>query len=359
MSSVALENTWTFWTSNMRGDPDVKFISQFSCIQEFWYQFRARSVNSIPDKTYLHVFKDGIKPLWEDPKNFPGGHFKLTARSKQQSENMWLSVLLNMLGEQFPHSELVNGASVMSNQVGNNLVKVWLASTDKAGVQATREFLHTILNESDFLPNVTFVPHKLVVKGAGKKLSNRITEATPSMLVTSPPRKFSDASSIGHLSEGRLSLSSSDGETPLKRDSKPRHVPGFHTRMRRDLAVFVPSTSGTSPCRSPPSHSPETALNLFTFGGALSSIPSSSSSEHSSVPPSPRPVSPTMSYTGSEWEADCGLSALKLMPHNPAFLSHPLHFSGHQQRSWSISSQDSTYTHNPYSLSNALIFSNP
>eukprot|EP00668_Euglena_longa_P010611 GGOE01012849.1.p1 GENE.GGOE01012849.1~~GGOE01012849.1.p1 ORF type:complete len:358 (-),score=25.37 GGOE01012849.1:826-1899(-) len=357
MSSVALENTWTFWTSNMRGDPDVKFISQFSCIQEFWDQFRARSVNNLPDKTYLHVFKDGIKPLWEDPKNYPGGHFKLTARSQQQSENMWLSVLLNMLGEQFPHSELVNGASVMSNQVGNNLVKVWLASTDKARVQATREFLHSILNASDYLSNVTFVPHKLVVKGAGKKVSNRITEATPSMLAATPPR----TASIGDLSEGRSSLSSSDGEIPLKRDSKPRHVPGFHNRMCRDLAVFIPPTSGTSPCRSPPSCSPETALNLglYTFGGALSSVPSSCSSEQSSVPPSPRPVSPAVSYTGSEWEADCGLSALKLMPHNPAFLSHPLHFSGHQQRSWSISSQDSTYTHNPYSLSNALIFSNP
>eukprot|EP00667_Euglena_gracilis_P013386 EG_transcript_13797 len=319
MSSITLENTWTFWTSNMRGDPDVKCISQFSCIQEFWDQFRAKPVNTLPDKTYLHVFKDGIKPLWEDPKNYPGGHFKLTARSKQQSEDMWLTVLLNMLGEQFPHSELVNGASVMSNQVGNNLVKVWLGSTDKARVQATREFLHSILNSADYLPNVTFVPHKLVVKGAGKKLSNRITEAAPNMLTASPPRKASDASSIGNMSDGCS-------------------TPSFFRR-----------------CRSPVSQSPEAALNLglYTFGGALSSVPSSCSSEPSSVPPSPRPVSPVLSYTGSEWEADCGMSA---KPSNPTYLS-PFHFSGHQQRSWSISSQDSTYTHNPYSLSNALIYS--
>eukprot|EP00667_Euglena_gracilis_P005470 EG_transcript_5504 len=356
MSSVDLENVWTFWTSNMRGDPDVKFISQFSCIQEFWDQFRAKPVNSLPDKTYLHVFKDGIKPLWEDPRNYPGGHFKLTARSQQQSENMWLTVLLNMLGEQFPHSELVNGASVMSNQVGNNLVKVWLSSTDKARVQATREFLHSILNSADYLPNVTFVPHKLVVKGAGKKVSNRITEAAPSMLAANPPRKLSDASSIGHMSEGRSSLCSSDGESPLKRDYKPTHAPGTRNRMCKDLALYIPPSSR---CQSPAAQSPENALNLglYTFGGALSNVPSSCSSEHSSMPPSPRPVSPAVSYTGSEWEADCGMSAMKFTPNNSAFLSHPLHFSGHQQRSWSISSQDSTYTHNPYSLSNALIYS--
>lgn len=107
----------------------------------------------------------------------------------------------------------------------NVFLKKPARSTDKARVQATREFLHSILNSADYLPNVTFVPHKLVVKGAGKKVSNRITEAAPSMLAANPPRKLSDASSIGHMSEGRSSLCSTQTAFSSSRGSTKGRVP--------------------------------------------------------------------------------------------------------------------------------------
>ena len=76
-------------------------------LQAFWDLLPNHSVSELPDKTCLHVFKDDIQPLWEDPKNLCGGHFKITAKTQPHSESMWLDVVMNLLGEQFPHRELV------------------------------------------------------------------------------------------------------------------------------------------------------------------------------------------------------------------------------------------------------------
>lgn len=344
-SSVALENVWNFWTSNMRCDPEVKFVSQFNSIQVFWERFQAQPVSQLPDKTYLHVFKDNIKPLWEDPANFCGGHFKLTAKSQSQSENMWVTVLLNMLGEQFPGSELVNGASVMSNQVGNNLVKVWLASTDKTKVQAVRVFLRTILNAADYMPNVTFVPHKLVVKGAGKKLSNRITDASPQLLAAAPAF---ETSSVDGIATGEISAFVVDILPPCEALATSPYQ-NLRRRARADLCLNAPvGASQMRPYPSPRSPESTVSFGFGSFGGALSTVPSSQCSEYSSMPPSPRPISPAASYTGSEWEADCVVG--RRFPPSPAEACN----SG---RRWSVASQDLTYTHNPYSLANSVIYS--
>jgi hypothetical protein len=253
---------------------------------------------------------------------------------------MWIAVLLNMLGEQFPHSELVNGASVMSNQVGNNLVKVWLASTDKSKVQATREFLQTILDAADYMPNVTFVPHKLVVKGAGKKVSNRITQAPAHSLAAAP----SNSNTFSEYAFDKCPLI----QMEMLGEAGPN---GLRQRTYHELTITAPGHY--QPNSSPYPRSPESTLS-FGFGGALSSIPSSRCSEHSSMPPSPRPLSPAASYTGSEWEADCGA---KLMPPSPAYPCHAYPRMP-QRRSWSVTSQDYSYTHNPYSLANSVIYTN-
>jgi len=330
---------WSFIGGSEEVRPDVKFISQFNSVQVFWDQFRARPVSELPDKTYLHVFKNDIKPLWEDPSNYCGGHFKLTARSQAQSEKMWMVVLLNMLGEQFPFTDFVNGASVMSNQVGNNLVKVWLATTEKSKVQAVREFLRTILDAEDYMSNVTFVPHKLVVKGAGKKITNITTEAPPHTMAAKPQQAPPEASLLGFFA----------GDTDFPTFKVTPETPSTRKRVSH-LVITAPeqrSPGATSPV--PPSPESTRSIGRFSFGG-LSDLPSS-------MPPSPPPISPTASYTGSEWEADCGLTGIRLMPPGPVFPVH--HFSRQPKpRSLSTSSQESyTYTHNPYSLANAVIYS--
>ena len=72
----------------------------------------------------------------------------------------------------------------MANRSGHNLVKVWISIVKKPVVQALRDFIRAALKEADyFADDVRLVPHKLVVKGAGKKIPGISKDAGPE----SPP----------------------------------------------------------------------------------------------------------------------------------------------------------------------------
>ena len=71
------EHRFVFWY--LRRQPGVRSqasyeeiikIVEFSTIEDFWvcYCHFAR-VSSMPNPTNLHVFKESIRPLWEDPGN--------------------------------------------------------------------------------------------------------------------------------------------------------------------------------------------------------------------------------------------------------------------------------------------------
>eukprot|EP00667_Euglena_gracilis_P014059 EG_transcript_14547 len=169
------------WSSKWKGKPNVQYLSRFDTVQAFWKNFKDHSPTSIPDKSYLHVFKEGIAPLWEDPQNVNGGHFKLTTNTAESSLRMWQTIVLNLIGGLFPMENCVNGASIVVHGVGNNLIKVWLSSADKDTVARTKSFLVDILDPQDYVNDkVTFVPHKLVLPSNNTRNSAGSSNVTPS-----------------------------------------------------------------------------------------------------------------------------------------------------------------------------------
>jgi hypothetical protein len=165
------------WTSKWKGKPNMQFLSRFDTVQSFWSNFQAVRPSDLVDKSYLHIFKDGIAPLWEDPLNVNGGHFKLTANTPEGSLEMWQSIVLNLIGKQFPTDDCINGASIVVHGVGNNLIKLWLSNTDKETVAATKAFLEEILEPEHYLTDkITFVPHKLVLPSTNLKVPRKMGE---------------------------------------------------------------------------------------------------------------------------------------------------------------------------------------
>ena len=55
----------------------------------------------MPYGTNLHVFVQGIKPVWEDPQLTNGARYTLKI-AKSHSSKYWEDLLLAMIGEQFP-----------------------------------------------------------------------------------------------------------------------------------------------------------------------------------------------------------------------------------------------------------------
>jgi len=221
-NQIPLSTTWTLWTSKWKGKPNVQYLNRFDTIQTFWQNFKEYSPENLADKSYLHIFKDGVAPLWEDPQNVNGGHFKLTAITPESSMVMWQSIVLNMIGEQFTTSSYINGASIVVHGVGNNLIKVWLTTSDKEAVARTKAFLVSILNAADYLTDkVTFVPHKLVLPSSSQQKSPSPLRSPAKMSPEGP--QFSFEQPQGILDESTM---------------MPKHR-GQKRRKSRDMTVVV------------------------------------------------------------------------------------------------------------------------
>jgi len=173
VNSLPLSQPWCMWTSQWKGKPNLQFLTRSDTVQSFWMCFNSKCPTSLPDKSYLHIFREGISPLWEDPQNVGGGHFKLTSHSQECALRMWQSIVLNLIGGSLSTTsdQGVNGVSFVRHTTGNNLIKVWVASSDKAAVERVRTTLVTMLNPSDYVSNkVTFVPHKLVLPSKPRQM---------------------------------------------------------------------------------------------------------------------------------------------------------------------------------------------
>eukprot|EP00275_Glaucocystis_incrassata_P000364 EC118935.1.p1 GENE.EC118935.1~~EC118935.1.p1 ORF type:complete len:150 (+),score=8.64 EC118935.1:51-452(+) len=62
----------------------------------------------------LHLFKDGIKPMWEDPGNRRGGKLVLTVKvtEKGSLDKYWEDLVLALVGETLDPADEVCGAVV-------------------------------------------------------------------------------------------------------------------------------------------------------------------------------------------------------------------------------------------------------
>ena len=78
-----LNDNWVLWYHNPNDTnwdiSSYKVISKITTIDEYWntYEFIK---NNIIENSMLFIMREGIQPLWEDPKNIDGGcwSFKIT-----------------------------------------------------------------------------------------------------------------------------------------------------------------------------------------------------------------------------------------------------------------------------------------
>ena len=81
-------------------------------------------------QTTYHVFKQGIKPTWEDPSNARGGAWIVRLR-KGLAARFWEELLLAMVGEQFESGNEVEHALRTRRAAGDRRVR------EREGPQAT------------------------------------------------------------------------------------------------------------------------------------------------------------------------------------------------------------------------------
>lgn len=126
-------------------------ITTFETVEQFWsvYSYILPS-QKLPNLTDLHLFKEGISPLWEHESNKKGCHLKIFVR-KQITQRLWENLVLAFLGEQFMLSEEICG--IVLNIRKTDTISIWLKTTDPKIVNNIGMTFFRTLN----LPIDTFV----------------------------------------------------------------------------------------------------------------------------------------------------------------------------------------------------------
>jgi len=137
-----LHNKWSFWflrnDKNKTWADNLLEITTFDTVEDFWALYNhIELVSRIPQGCDYCVFKQGIKPMWEDDQNRQGGRW-LHALSRNQRlndlDNYWLELLLLLIGEGFSgYSDDICGA-VVNVRPKADKISLWTTSWKKEDV---------------------------------------------------------------------------------------------------------------------------------------------------------------------------------------------------------------------------------
>ncbi|KAF3253219.1 hypothetical protein TWF217_007485 [Orbilia oligospora] len=101
-----LRHTWVVWyrapgTKFQDYEKSTQKIAAFSTVEEFWMIYsHLRKPRSLPHVSDYHLFKQGIRPVWEDHENRKGGKWIIRLK-KGVSTRYWEDLVLAIIGDQF------------------------------------------------------------------------------------------------------------------------------------------------------------------------------------------------------------------------------------------------------------------
>ncbi|KAI8914954.1 translation initiation factor eIF 4e-like domain-containing protein [Powellomyces hirtus] len=129
-----LQNRWTLWFDNPQKrtglhnwEKSLKNLITFDTVEDFWGVYN-NVVNSsqLAHGANYHLFKEGVRPMWEDPENENGGKwvFPLPKARRGDLDQSWLFTMLACVGESFPNPEEICGA-VVSIRKQQDRIALW------------------------------------------------------------------------------------------------------------------------------------------------------------------------------------------------------------------------------------------
>lgn len=140
-----LQDPWTLYydmqrhhgnSSKDQYEATLKCVGHFTTLESFFDTFATLHRPSRLEKNAnYHLFKQGIKPMWEDPANAQGGRWVITLRDRGQSagshaahealvDRTWMWLVLALIGDTLEDNDLVTGA-VCSLRSKGDRITLW------------------------------------------------------------------------------------------------------------------------------------------------------------------------------------------------------------------------------------------
>ena len=136
-----LEHPWTLWLVRYHlGDNGYELIQVHTVgfVEDFWAMYHhlmlPSELDNLEGSSDYCLFKDGIRPCWDDEKNSNGGRWRTQLskeprkeRKKNHANKAWLNVMLFLIGADMKSNlfKHVNGA-VFSNRKKTYKFSLWL-----------------------------------------------------------------------------------------------------------------------------------------------------------------------------------------------------------------------------------------
>ncbi|MCO5599882.1 hypothetical protein L7F22_053989 [Adiantum nelumboides] len=112
----------------------LKMLGQYDTVEKFMTTFRTlRRPSQLERNSNYHLFKNNIKPMWEDPANTKGGKWTITLRGSNQAllDRSWMWLVLALIGENIDEADDICGA-VVSTRTKGDRIALWIR--DKSNV---------------------------------------------------------------------------------------------------------------------------------------------------------------------------------------------------------------------------------
>lgn len=137
ISKHPLRSSWSFWyrppipkNVTIPYEDTVHGIASCDTVEDFWAIYRhLKYPSTLTPVSDYHLFKKGIRPIWEDEENRKGGKWVVRLK-KGVADRYWENLMLALIGDQFGEAgEEVCGA-VMSVRNGEDIISIWTASSE-------------------------------------------------------------------------------------------------------------------------------------------------------------------------------------------------------------------------------------
>ncbi|KAI0192173.1 translation initiation factor eIF4e [Astrocystis sublimbata] len=166
-SSIALSHplrdSWVFWyrppitkaNGYIEYDKTLHAIMAVKTVEEFWLaNAHLKTPSLLPTVSDYHLFKEGIRPIWEDEENKHGGKWILRLK-KGVADRYYEDLIMACVGDQFEDGSDEICGIVLSMRNGEDVLSIWTKNTGSK-VLKIRDTMRRILR----CPNDTRIEWK-------------------------------------------------------------------------------------------------------------------------------------------------------------------------------------------------------
>lgn len=173
-----LQSSWTLWYfKNDRSkdwESNQKKVITFSTVEDFWALYNHIEIASeLNQGCDYSLFKEGIKPMWEDEHNEAGGKWLLPLEKHQRKlslDKYWLEIMMCLIGEAFGETGTIVNGAVVNLRPRADKISVWLAdSKDANSILSIGRCIKNRLSLRDG-QRINFEEHKDSMNKAGSQV---------------------------------------------------------------------------------------------------------------------------------------------------------------------------------------------